>query len=335
MLLWSALQGPMPLKISIVENMDGDPKSLPVAPRKENICAVVVTYFPDEGFSNRLSRIYMQVGHVIVVDNASDEETFEHVQTVVSDLGIDVIRNSENLGIATALNQGARLALEKEYDWTLFLDQDTIPAQNMVPMLTRAYDEFPGKNHLAIIGSSYAQDLRSDSCASTARSWVKSKIVITSGSLVSLKVLSIVGFFRDEFFIDCVDLDFCLRARSMGFEIIEVTQPVMQHFIGHATAHRLLFAETETSNHAPWRWYYMTRNHMALVREYLWKDPAWVLKAVDKRIRRILLMLFFEKSRIMKMKYLTIGLYDDIRGRFGRRFPVRSQGADFHKDTVL
>jgi rhamnosyltransferase len=283
-----------------------------------------VTYFPDEGFANRLSRIHMQVGHVVVVDNASDEETFKHVQTVLSEPRIDVIRNSRNLGIATALNQGVRWALEKGYGWTLFLDQDTTPFQNMVRMLTRAYDEFPRKNHLAMIGSNYSRGLQSDIYTSIAPSWVKSKIVITSGSLVSLEVLRIVGFFRDEFFIDCVDLDFCLRTRSMRFEIIEVPEPIMQHFIGHPTAHRLPWAETKTSNHAPWRWYYMMRNHCVLIREYLWRDPAWVLKAVDKRIRGILLMLFFEKSRILKMKYMTLGIYDGVRGRFGRRFPLQN-----------
>jgi rhamnosyltransferase len=302
------------------QNKGGGPEFSKSGPSKSNICAVIVTYFPDEGFANRLSRIHMQVGHVVVVDNASDEETFKHVQTALSEPRIDVIRNSENLGIATALNQGVRWALENGYDWTLLLDQDTTPFHNMVRILTRAYDEFPRKNELAMIGSNYTPDLQPDSGASTAPSWVKRKIVITSGSLVSLEVFRIVGFFRDEFFIDCVDFDFCLRTRSMGFEIIEVPEPIMQHFIGNPTAHRLPWAETETTNHNPWRWYYMTRNHLILWREFLWKDPAWVVKAAYSRIRVTLFMLLFEESKFLKVKYITLGFRDGIMGRLGKTF---------------
>lgn len=302
-----------------------DPKPLPIAPRKENICAVVVTYFPDEGFANRLSQIHMQVGHVVVVDNASDEETFKYVQAVPSETRIDIIRNSANLGIATALNQGVRGALNKGYKWVLLLDQDTEPSQDMVPTLMRVYEEFPDKGRLAMIGCNPFS--RSDAHGSLSEGtglWKSSKTVITSGTLLSLEAAGQIGPFREEFFIDCVDLEFCLRACLAGFRIVEVREPIMQHFIGHPTAHRLPWAETGTSNHAPWRWYYMMRNHCVLIREYLWRDPAWVLKAVDKRIRGILLMLFFEKSRILKMKYMTLGIYDGVRGRFGRRFPVQN-----------
>jgi rhamnosyltransferase len=319
MLLWSTRQGPMPLSISIIENMDGDPKALQPAPAKDNICAVVVTYFPDEGFANRLSRIHMQVAHVVVVDNASDEQTFKHVQTVLSEPRIDVIRNSENLGIATALNQGVQWALNKGYTWVLLLDQDTVPSQDMVRTLIRAYEEFPDKGRLAIIGSNRFSNSQSDDGPSTnAEWWTVSKMVITSGTLLRLEAARMIGPFRDEFFMDCVDFEFCLRARIMGFRIVEILEPIMEHFIGSPKSVRLPWTKTETYNHRPWRSYYRMRNFVVLVREYIFEDSEWVLSLLYPRMKEIALTLLVEKSRIQKMKYMTIGLYDGFIGRFDR-----------------
>ncbi|HVS88648.1 MAG TPA: glycosyltransferase [Candidatus Acidoferrum sp.] len=299
--------------------MARDPKLLQPAPTKENICAVVVTYFPDEGFPNRLSRTHMQVMHVVVVDNASDEETFKHVQTVLSETRIDVIRNSENLGIATALNQGVQWALNKGYKWVLLLDQDTVSSQDMVPTLIRAYEEFPDKGRLAIIGSNRFSNSDPDDRPSTnAEWWTVSKMVITSGTLLRLEAARMIGPFRDEFFIDCVDFEFCLRARIMGFRIVEILEPIMEHFIGSPKSVRLLWKKIETFNHRPWRLYYRMRNFVVLVREYVFEDSEWVLSELYAQIKSVTLTLLVEKSRIQKAKYMTLGLYDGFIGRFDR-----------------
>ena len=48
--------------------------SLQPAPGRENICAIIVTYFPDGDFLSRLRRIQPQVAHVVVIDNAATDE---------------------------------------------------------------------------------------------------------------------------------------------------------------------------------------------------------------------------------------------------------------------
>lgn len=289
-------------------------------PRKENICAVVVTYFPDEGFPERIRAIHAQVGHVIVVDNASGDESFNHVKSVELQFGCEVVRNTANLGIATALNQGVRRALDRGFEWALLLDQDTTPLEKMVQMLSEAYGGFPHKDRFALIGSTHHSHSESNDAPREIGPWVESKTVISSGTLIPLAVFNRVGPFRDQLFIDCVDFEYCLRARSMGLTVIKVTTPVMQHRIGNPQCHQLPWAKRESSHHCAWRWYYMNRNHAFLVREYLWKEPVWVLKAVYSRIRLTTLMLLWEESRLSKLKYALIGLFDGAMGRFGRRF---------------
>jgi rhamnosyltransferase len=298
--------------MSLVQNLQQQ------APNRENVCAVVVSYFPQGDFLFRLKQIRSQVAQVAVVDNASSEETLSLLEAAQSELGVAVIRNQTNLGIATALNQGARFAREKGYAWCLLFDQDTTPSSCMRQRLAEVYAKFPRKNRLAVLGSNYRGAGSGETTVPDSELWIERKTVITSGSLVSLAALERIGPFRDEFFMDCVDFDFCLRARSMGFEVVEAIESVMEHFIGAPTKHRLLWSQRNVFNHSPFRWYYKTRNNMVLCGEYLRKDPAWVIRAVCARILESLLMLLFEKSRLPKVKYMTAGLRDGVVGRLGK-----------------
>jgi rhamnosyltransferase len=289
-----------------------------IPPRKENICSIVVSYFPEGDFLSRLRRIKSQVAQVVVVDNASSDETAKLLEAAQTELGNAVIRNQANLGIATALNQGTAWAMGKGYAWCLLFDQDTTPSASMLQKLIAVYDQFPCRDRLAVIGSNYRAESVPVARVPKTQTWLERKTVITSGSLVSLAALDRIGPFRDEFFIDCVDFDFCLRARSMGFEVAEAIEPIMTHSVGLPAKHRLLGRQGEVFNHAPFRWYYITRNNIVLFGEYLWKDPAWVIKAVCARALASLLMLLFENSRLVKVKYMTAGFCDGLLGRLGR-----------------
>src|SRR5229473_1145312 len=81
------------------------PKRVFVGPKKENICAVLVTYHPDARFAERLNKIREQVSATVIVDNTPDPTLVSSLQHL-SSTEIEIIQNHENLGIGTALNQG-------------------------------------------------------------------------------------------------------------------------------------------------------------------------------------------------------------------------------------
>ena len=93
----------------------------------------------------------------------------------------------------------------------------------------------------------------------------------------------------------------------------------MQHAIGATTMHRLPWKMTGTSNHAPLRRYYMTRNRVVLLREYLFKEPAWVLRTAFAHLKSTILLCLFEQNKLPKLRYTAIGLLDGIFCNFGRR----------------
>ncbi|MHB1657592.1 MAG: glycosyltransferase [Burkholderiales bacterium] len=97
----------------------------PIAPDKSNICAIIVTYQPQSALLERATAIALQVGVVIVVDNASGNAYSSIFDSLLRLKNLTLIFNSENYGIAQALNTGIRHAAATGYDWTILLDQDT------------------------------------------------------------------------------------------------------------------------------------------------------------------------------------------------------------------
>jgi len=238
-----------------------------VIPTPENTCALVVTYCPDSEFISRLESIRSVASTVYIVDNGSGE-----LLPQIEAQGVVIFRNKENRGIASALNRGAEWAIAQGFCWVLLFDQDTLPSPNLLREITNAYEEYPRKSRLAMIGSHFGGEYQS---TYTNQKWKEVSTVINSGTLLSLGAFSIIGEFREDFFLDCVDFDYCLRAHRKGFDVIELTSQVMKHSIGRASQHRIFGKVLTTSNHAPWRWYYMTRNNLILIRESIFTGPSW------------------------------------------------------------
>jgi rhamnosyltransferase len=294
-----------------------------VSPDKATICGVIVTHHPDQEFHSRLQRLMSQVANVAVVDNGSSESCVKQIRELADQGDVHLILNQTNEGIARALNQGVEWAMDQGCNWVLTLDQDTCITGDFLQRLTSAYFEFPDRERLAVIGSNYVDPVRKTEFVSSngqsQSSWKEVKTVITSGSLVSLSVFRTIGQFREELFIDCVDFEYCLRARDRGFRVILVPQATMSHPIGAVTLHKLPWKTTGTGNYPPIRWYYMTRNQLILAREFLWKEPGWTLSMLFRQFKSVILMCLFEKATGQKIKYIAMGLVDGVALNFGRK----------------
>jgi rhamnosyltransferase len=192
----------------------------------------------------------------------------------------------------------------------------------MVTTLMAEYLSHERPPEVAIIGCNFTNSVSKkafyepDSKARLRKAVVK--YVITSGSLVSLRAYRQLGGFRDEFFMDCVDVEYCLRARAGGFRVLRVSKQLMEHSIGQLTEHRLLWKETGTSNHSPMRRYYMMRNSLILAREYLLKEPGWVVATLWSKVKLTLLVALYEQDRLTKLRYSALGFFDGLMGNTTR-----------------
>ena len=282
------------------------------------ICAVVVLYFPDSGVEERLYRIERQVDAVVVIDNSGNCAENAFLGTI-ADHRIHLILNESNRGVATALNQGVQWAEQHGFKWVLLFDQDTEPMEGMSQVLLDVYQDCCKNGEKALVGANYLNGLGNVqvACQEEAMSWVKQKTIITSGTLLSLEIYRIIGPFRDEFFIDAVDHEYCLKARAKGVQVVLSCEPLMRHTIGMQTMHKLPWKKTAVSNHNAVRRYYMARNNLVLVREYWRQEPAWALRTVRYLVKTIVLISCFEKDKFLKLSAFIVGLWHAVIGKVG------------------
>jgi len=150
--------------------------------------------------------------------------------------------------------------------------------------------------------------------------WEEVESVITSGCLLSLRAYAAIGPFRDDFFIDYVDTEFCFRARAAGFRIIESRAPLMSHSVGAATFHTVLGSKTWTTNHSAERRYYIARNNTVMLREYAGLGRGhWLWKSITRTFRLTKRIALFETDKVSKIAAAWQGWRDALRGRMGPR----------------
>jgi rhamnosyltransferase len=289
----------------------------------KDVCAIAVTYHPDPELPARLGRILRQVNALVIVDNGSGEAEIEMLRELAANPKSTLILNSDNLGVARALNIGIQRATELGFAWVLLLDQDSCVDDDMVQELFAVQAAYPDRGRLAVIGSGF-WDVHKESRASGheahAEPWEEKELVITSGSLIPLAVHAIVGPFREELFIDSVDIDYCFRARAKGFRVIKTRKPIMSHAIGASTRHSVLWMNKWTTNHSPDRRYYIARNDTVMLREYgNYVLGLWALKSLSRCLRLCKRIALYEQMKTTKIIAVFQGWWDGIRGHMGPR----------------
>lgn len=283
----------------------------------QTICAVMVTYHPDEMITERIRRVVAQVPQMVIIDNGSVASSIQRLKGIAEQAPVHLILNSRNEGLAYALNAGVRWAASQGFNWVLTLDQDTLVADDMVDTLFQLVDTYQPRERLAVVGSNYRDKVngslfREPIMLSNGLRGREMQSVVTSGSLTSINIFRKIGGFRDAFFIDCIDHDYCLRARANGFHVVLTSKPVMEHGIGHQTEHRLLGRTVHTSNHSAARRYFTFRNMMVLTREYIFREPEWITQSLWAMAKSIILICFFEKDRPHKLIGIFRGCVDGI-----------------------
>ena len=290
------------------------------ASRDRGACAVLVTYHPDAQLVARVGAIAAQVGGVIIVDNGSGEGALAMLRRLALEPLITVIENGANRGVAQALNRGVRHAAAQGFDWVVTFDQDSSVEPDLVRALFAVRAAHPHPERLAVVGAGFAEFAAP--AATGPHAWEAVESVITSGSLFAVSTFDRIGPFREDFFIDYVDTEFCFRARALGYEVVRTRRALMSHEIGAPTRHRLLWAGKWTTNHSADRRYYIARNDTVMLREYgRFRHGGWALKSLGRRLRTCKRVLLYERHKAAKITAILQGFGHGLRGRMGPRTP--------------
>jgi len=295
-------------------------------PTSGDICAIITTFRPDDRLYEGVGRIQEQVGFVVIVDDGECNENvlklnkwFEGVNKV------HLHHNICNVGIATSLNTGITIAKEKGYRWILTLDDDSLVRPNSVERLINGLISIKLNKPIGLIGMAWIEPNENTKSKPIIENvtFLEKRGIITSGSLFSMDTYDRVGPFRDEFYIDSVDYDYCLRAREQGFAIIKLNEIGFEHSIGRSKVFCIMGLNVVVENHEAFRVYYEFRNSIVLALEYFKYDPLYSIATFLGRTKKLLKILLFERDKIIKLIEALRGLKDGLERNLGKRIHAR------------
>lgn len=278
------------------------------------ICAGIVLFNPEiERLKKNLDAIISQVENIYIVDNGS--QNIDDVKNLIASYrNVLLYRNITNLGIAKALNQMCSFAYENNYQWILTLDQDSVCPFNMINVMKRyIYDEqigivCPAINYegRAILGNK--EIINEVEFVSAC---------MTSASLTNIAIWKKVGGFCEEYFIDYVDNEFCMKLSIGKYKILRVNECVLNHQLGKSCQGRFLgIFKYNYSQHTPIRMYYMIRNNLFFIKTYA--KNLNIIKEYIKVMYILLKNLWISDQKIKTIKYIFLGIKDYRSNRMGK-----------------
>jgi rhamnosyltransferase len=210
------------------------------------------------------------VGRIIIVDNGSDDESERELRDSLA--GVEVLQTGTNAGFSAGVNAGIRRALDEGAGAALLVNSDVILPPDTIGVLAQALACDPRIGIAAPVVLSRAEPdviasagirffastgrMRHRAAGhrlSSARAAGIHLVEAVSGCamLVRREVFDAIGFFDEACFFSFEDVDFCLRARTAGYDTVCVAAAVAYHEGGATMGKR-----------TPRRVYYGVRNHL-------------------------------------------------------------------------
>ncbi|MEM5386451.1 glycosyltransferase family 2 protein [Paraburkholderia phymatum] len=294
----------------------------------DRTAAIIVTYDPEREVLLRLiEMLSTQVRMLFIVDNASSN--FDQWQHALPAAQCHLIRLSSNLGIAAALNHGlARAEREGDLQFCAIFDQDSAPSANMIDQLETYHDRLSSRGPVAQVGPYFFEHNRGiflpfiefklgfprrkrDPGNGT---WTTADYLISSGALISIAALNVVGNMDEALFIDYVDIEWGLRAQAAGFQSYGAFDVRMEHRIGESA---LEVAGIRLAVHKPLRRYYYYRNAILLCRRH-YISLAWKISEITRLGIKFFVFSALSKRRAADFTMMSRGIWDGLRGKTGK-----------------
>jgi N-acetylglucosaminyl-diphospho-decaprenol L-rhamnosyltransferase len=178
---------------------------------------------------------------IIVVDNASTDDTLEIVRSVAPQAKL--ILNEVGLGYGNGMNCGL---LEVETEFSFLVNPDSLLTDQVFIALIQAADAFPNAGLLGptLLNPDGSLELSHDVQLLDRKAFGKRThetapegpicTEFLSGASVLLRMAAgrKIGFFDPELFLYYEDDEMCMRLRKAGYEVILVPDAVVTHIGG-------------------------------------------------------------------------------------------------------
>jgi GT2 family glycosyltransferase len=238
-----------------------------------------------------LERVTEPPIRVVCVDNGSTDGSAEAVRDQHPE--VHLIENGSNLGFAGGCNAGIRWALEQGAEWVVLINNDATIAPDAIATFAAEAARHPragvlaGKLYLAdhpdriwFAGHHFRACLgysgrhRGEGRRDAPRYQRTVATGRATGALmaVSREMIEQIGLLDEDLFAYLEDVDWSLRARSAGFEVLFVPEAAAWHRVGASTG-------GSSSTHSV---YYGTRNMVVVCERHRPLPPplSWMRRSV-------------------------------------------------------
>ena len=237
--------------------------------RAETVCAVVVTYNRPALLAQCLDHLAAQSRppeHVLVVDNASTDET---PALLAEREGVEVLRLATNLGSSGGFERGLAHAHGQGYDWLWMLDDDTLADKECLAELLAGAARAPRRPSIMASVVRW-QDGR---LHPMNRPWMRARARadFVEGAAAGLALIRAATFVSTMVHRDAVaEHGGPLAHYFVWLDDIEYTGRVLRNAHGYIAPDSVAWHWTphpyNTLTDARERFYYKARNHLWLLR---------------------------------------------------------------------
>ncbi len=298
---------------------------------KREVVAIIVAFNPElDVLTKALTALQHQGCQIVVVDNASANG--DDLGESLNQFGpVHLLSQQQNLGLGAAHNLGIEYARGLGADFVLIMDQDSLPLEGMVDELIDVHEAESKLARVSAVGTSY---LNSDNgsksffvrfgglkfqrhyCSDCSQA-IEADFLISSGSLISLSAIDEVGLMDEQLFIDHVDTEWFLRARSMGLKAFGSCRALMQHGLGENT-HEVNIGgrKRNVPQHKPFRYYYIFRNSVLLYKRG-YASALWKWNDLQRLVLIMIMFGLLKAPRWRNFSMMVKGIYHGLIGKQG------------------
>lgn len=263
------------------------------------ICGIVITYYPDVATTITNILQYLPfIEHLIIWENTPKKDIDKYkISLPQYNFKISFVSTGENEGISIPLNYAVKYALQNGFTHLLTMDQDS----------TWINFEFYRKciashKSISIFCPNYTKIV-----------FTNNTIVdfgMQSGSIYPIETFKKIGLFNEDYFIDAVDTEFCMRAKLHGIYTKTIGNALLEHNLGYS----IKKYGVTSLNYSPFRTYHIVRNHILMWKKYRNNLPSELKKCIlfHYILIRVIKIFIIEDNKFAKIKALFKGVNDGL-----------------------
>lgn len=294
------------------------------------VTAVVVTYNRLALLERCLSALLKQkrtLGEILIVDNASTDGTADALASKgwLQRPGVTLLRLDENTGGAGGFAAGLQHAIASETDWVWMMDDDAEPHSEALEELMQVADD-PAHVYgsLATNGADTSwlttlldPPLGEIELATQIPARAKVQSLPFLGFLVHRSLVERIGLPDAGYFIAADDVEYCLRAKAAGADIVIAGKSRIEHPKSRPYKIRVCGRTLTCLALPPWKRYYDTRNRLLIARKY--HGIRLLTQTIPGSFVRLFAALMKEPRKLAQAWAFFAGFSDGILGIKGKR----------------